>query len=65
MSVHNTNRTFNFPFITDENDLNYKENPKTQTLFSGDFSSYEWYKVIVSNCLWKATDALVVIFLLI
>jgi len=55
-----TCRTFNFPFVSDVNELNFIESEDSETLFNGDSSKYSWYKVIISNCVWKIHDSLLV-----
>jgi hypothetical protein len=59
--INKNEKDFIFPFPLYENkvvSLNYKECSRDITFFDGDMECYEWYKVIVSPCIFKSQEAI-------
>jgi len=59
--INNKKKDFMFPLPLYENkvvSLDYKECSRDITFFDGDMECYEWYKIIVSPCVFKSQEAI-------
>jgi hypothetical protein len=67
--IEGNKKHFDFPFKSvrlgrEQNPtLKFKNSSKKITFYEGDLDRFDWYKIVVSQCYWKAQDTLLLHFI--